>query len=184
MTVPAPAVFLDRDGTLNEDRGYIWLRSQFAWLPGVPRTLAALKEAGYRLVIVTNQAGIAKGLYSSDDVRRLHRDIQKDLARWNVQADGFYFCPHHPDFTGPCRCRKPAPGMILEAQKDLNLDLERSYLIGDKISDIECGLAAGVRTFMVMTGYGRSEEHLAPPEVRRAADLAEAGELILKNRSR
>jgi D-glycero-D-manno-heptose 1,7-bisphosphate phosphatase len=172
----APAVFLDRDGTLNEDRGYVWRWADFSWLPGTFEALGRLRAAGFKLVVVTNQAGVAKGLYRAEDVAALHDRAAQDLSSRGLGVDGFYFCPHHPDYggQGPCACRKPAPGLLLKAAQDLGLDLARSFLVGDKISDLKAGLAAGARAILVRSGYGRASEPLAPPEVQVFDDLLAA----------
>ena len=176
-----PAVFLDRDGTLNRDKGYVHLWADWEWLPGAPEALARLKEAGYQLVVVTNQAGVAKGLYQEEAVRELHRLVNQDLAgRGLPTLDAFYHCPHHPDYSGPCSCRKPAPGLIRLAASERGLDLTRSFLIGDKLSDTEAGRAAGCRSLLVRTGHGRAEAAGAPPDLPVAEDLAEATRLILE----
>ena len=174
-----PAVFLDRDGTLNRDKGYVHLWADWEWLPGAPEALARLKEAGYKLVVVTNQAGVAKGLYREEAVRELHRLVNQDLAGRGLPAlDAFYHCPHHPDYSGPCSCRKPAPGLLRLAAAELGLDPARSFIIGDKLSDTAAGLAAGCRPLLVRTGHGRAEAAGAPPDLTVAEDLAEAARLI------
>ncbi|MDR1084550.1 MAG: HAD family hydrolase [Deltaproteobacteria bacterium] len=181
---PFPAVFLDRDGTLNADIGYLWQWTDWRWLPGIPESLVRLKEAGLKLIVVSNQAGIAKGLYSPADVTELHRQANQDLlTKWNLTLDGLYFCPHHPDYE-KCDCRKPAPGLILRAASEHNIDLKISYLAGDKLSDVQAGLAAGLKPYLVRTGHGLLEEPLCPPEITIARDLNEVADLILANFSR
>ncbi|MDR2724936.1 MAG: HAD family hydrolase [Candidatus Adiutrix sp.] len=175
-----PAVFLDRDGTLNQDKGYVHLWADWEWLPGAPEALAKLKGAGFRLVVVTNQAGVAKGLYTENAVRELHLLANRDLAgRVPAALDAFYYCPHHPHYTGPCSCRKPAPGLIERAAAEHGLDPARSFMVGDKLSDAAAGLAAGCRSILVLTGHGRAEAAAAPPDLPVAGDLAGAVRLIL-----
>jgi D-glycero-D-manno-heptose 1,7-bisphosphate phosphatase len=177
-----PAVFLDRDGTLNRDKGYVHRWADWEWLPGSPEALAYLKEAGFKLVVITNQSGVVKGYYSEEDVRELHRRVNLDLAGRGPTAavlDAFYFCPHHPNYSGPCSCRKPAPGLIRRAAAEHNLDLSRSFMVGDKLIDAAAGEKAGCRPNLVLTGYGRAEANLAPPGLTVAADLAAAVRLIL-----
>ena len=143
------AAFIDRDGVLNQDHGYVFRREDFHWLPGAIEALARLQRAGYALVVVTNQSGIARGLYTQGDMEALHRTISKELQDQGVQLAGIYACPHHPQAVRPelrmdCACRKPMPGMILQAADQLGLDLGASCLFGDKVSDIQAGRRAGV----------------------------------------
>ena len=150
-----PAVFLDRDGVINVDRGYVSRWSEFEFLPGAVSGLAALQELGYRLVIVTNQSGIGRGYYSEGDFALLSTQLIDHLKDAGVSLTAIYHCPHHPtEAVGAlrtvCDCRKPAPGMILRAARELNLALPDSVLVGDKSSDILAGRAAGVgRLFRV-----------------------------------
>lgn len=137
------AVFLDRDGTLNKDTGYLCNYKDWRWLTGVREGLSALSQAGYLLVIVSNQSGIARGFYREEDWWRVSERINQDLASYGIRIDAFYFCPHHPDFTGECECRKPRPGMIFRSARELDIDLNQSWLIGDKDTDIQAALAAG-----------------------------------------
>ncbi|MDR3155039.1 MAG: HAD family hydrolase [Deltaproteobacteria bacterium] len=174
-----PAVFLDRDGTLNLDRGYAWRWEDFEWLPGAVEALRLLQGQGLFVAVVTNQAGVARGLYRAEDVAALHRRVAADLERRGLAPPPFYHCPHHPDFTGPCGCRKPAPGMLLQAAADHGLDLSRSFMVGDKLSDLGAGLAAGCVSILVRTGYGAGIAAL-PPTALEAPDVLEASRLILK----
>lgn len=149
MTGPRRAAFIDRDGVLNVDHGYVYRAEDFEWLPGAVQALQRLQAAGYALVIVTNQSGVARGMYTEADVARLHDFVEDDLRRQGVQLTGIYACPHHPQaaleaFRQECDCRKPRPGLILRAVVEHGLDPGRSCLFGDKASDIEAGRAAGV----------------------------------------
>jgi D-glycero-D-manno-heptose 1,7-bisphosphate phosphatase len=153
MTV---AAFLDRDGVINFDHGYVSCWDQFEFIPGVPEALHGLAQAGYQLVIVSNQSGIGRGFYTEADLRKLNRQINDYLkTAFDIQMAGFYHCPHHPteaqgEFLVQCECRKPAPGMILQASLDLGIDVSASLLVGDKDSDIQAGRRAGVgRLFRV-----------------------------------
>lgn len=153
MTV---AAFLDRDGVINFDHGYVSCWDQFEFMPGVPEALHGLAQAGYQLVIVSNQSGIGRGFYTEADLRKLNRQINDYLkTAFDIQMAGFYHCPHHPteaqgEFLVQCECRKPAPGMILQASLDLGIDVSASLLVGDKDSDIQAGRRAGVgRLFRV-----------------------------------
>lgn len=169
-----PAVFLDRDGTLMREVNYCSDPKQVEIFPGVPEGLLQLKEAGYKLLVISNQAGIGRGYFSEAQ----YRLVETELARQVQPAvfDAVYFCPDHPE-RATAR-RKPGIGMILEAQRDHNLDLGRSFFIGDKAIDIECGHNAGLRTILVRTGYGAKESHARPDWI--AEDFAEAVKIILK----
>lgn len=150
------AAFLDRDGVINVDHGYVSSWDQFEFLPGVPAALWQLQSAGYVLVVVSNQSGIGRGLYTEDDLAALNRRIHRYLLDdHGVEIARFYHCPHHPteallEWRQQCHCRKPAPGMIEQACADLHIDPSRSLMVGDKASDMEAGRAAGVgRLFRV-----------------------------------
>lgn len=180
-----PAVFLDRDGTINVEIGYLGDPERMVLLPGAAEAIARLNSAGFTTVIVTNQAGIARGYFNEQAMHAIHQRMARELARVGATIDAFLFCPHHPDFTGPCACRKPEPGMLLRAAAELGLDLRRSWLVGDTANDIRAGAAAGCRTILVRTGYGAEQEcssmywpdGLRPDYV--ADDLAAAADLIL-----
>ena len=151
------AVFLDRDGVINVDHGYVSTWERFEFLPGVPDALRALQDAGYLLIVVSNQSGIGRGYYCEADVESLNQAIAQHLGSTvGVTLSEFYHCPHHPteaegEFRRQCDCRKPAPGMIRQAVLDHGIDLKTSLLVGDKDSDIEAGRAAGVtRLFKVV----------------------------------
>jgi|GEM_PF-332084 len=148
------AVFIDRDGTLNPDPGYISHPDSFHLFPGVGKALAKLKEAGYLLVLITNQSGIARRLYNKKDLYSIHEKMTRELMHEGVKLDRIYFCPHHPDFPSEngvtkCHCRKPAPGMFLNAIKDLNINPKISYAVGDKKSDTAAARQAGVVPIMI-----------------------------------
>ncbi len=149
------AVFLDRDGTINRDPGHLYRKEDFEFLPNAAEAIAEIKKKGFLAIVITNQAGIAKGLYSPDDVHALHRHIDAELsASSNIIADGYYYCPHHPravidEYRAECSCRKPQPGLILRAVSDfaeigINIDLENSFMVGNKRSDILAGINAGI----------------------------------------
>ena len=147
------AIFLDRDGVINEDTGYVSQIDDFHFLPGVIDALQLLKKKGYLLVVVTNQSGIARGYFSEDEFMNLTEWMDWSLADRNVDLDGIYFCPHHPDHGAPCDCRKPEPGMLLLAQQELGIDMSCSYMVGDKPSDLKAAVNAGVgHKIMVRTG--------------------------------
>lgn len=164
MTAPTQpirrAVFLDRDGTLNVEKKYLFRVEDWEWIPGAIEALRQLTELGYHLVVVTNQAGIARGYYTAADVEQLHRFVADDLASHGLAVAAFYHCPHHPDFGGggKCGCRKPGAGMLLAAAANLDIDLSRSWMVGDKLIDVQAGRKAGTRAILVRTGYGNGEE--------------------------
>ena len=153
------AVFLDRDGTLNEDPGFISRPDELILFPGVVEAVRSLQESGYLVVVVTNQSGIARGYFTEGDLKAVHRKLRDEIVAGGGSLDGIYHCPHHPIagegvLTRSCSCRKPAPGMIYEASKDLKIDLKRSFMVGDKLEDLEAGRCAGCRTVLVRTGLG------------------------------
>lgn len=176
------AVFLDRDGTLNVEKNYLFRPEEFEFIPGAAQAVKRLKEAGFLVVVVTNQSGVARGYYGEADVERLHHHVQQLLAAFDTRIDAFYFCPHHPAggvdrYRIDCDCRKGRPGMLLQAARDLRIDLARSYMIGDKAADIEAGEAAGCTPILVRTGHGAEMEgHCS----LQAADLPEAVDLLLQ----
>jgi D-glycero-D-manno-heptose 1,7-bisphosphate phosphatase len=162
--VTQPAAFLDRDGVINVDHGYVVRREEFEWVPGVREAAARLHEAGFALVVVTNQSGIGRGLYTEADFLKLSDWMREAFAAAGAPLAGVYFCPHHPtDAVGAlqvaCDCRKPAPGMLLAAARELELDLSRSILFGDRVSDLQAALAAGVpqRILLATNGVGLPE---------------------------
>lgn len=147
-----PAVFLDRDGTINVEKNYLIDPEKFEFIPGVPQALKRLQDAGYLLVVVTNQSGVARGYFDLEQVHRLHDYVVASLQSFGVNLDAIYLCPHHPteglgELKKECNCRKGRPGMLLQAAADLNIDLQQSYMVGDKEADIKAGKAAGCQTF-------------------------------------
>lgn len=152
------AVFLDRDGTINVEKNYLWKIEDWEWIPGAPEAIRELNDTGFRVIVVSNQAGIAKGYYKAEDVIALHHFVSDALARIGARIDAYYFCPHHPDFgDAECTCRKPKPGMLLRAAADYKVDLQESWIIGDKLIDVTAGKRAGTKAAMVKTGYGAKE---------------------------
>jgi D-glycero-D-manno-heptose 1,7-bisphosphate phosphatase len=151
------AVFLDRDGTLVYPRHYPSHPEELRLYENIGPGLRRLQKAGFRLVVITNQAGIARGYFTENDLHLMHEYLSGELARLGVQLDAIYYCPHHPDGVIPelafrCQCRKPAPGMLLAAAADLNIDLARSWLVGDILDDVEAGHRAGCRSILVDLG--------------------------------
>jgi D-glycero-D-manno-heptose 1,7-bisphosphate phosphatase len=157
------AIFLDRDGTLNAEKDYVFRYEDWEWIPGVVDGLKTLAGLGFRLVVVSNQSGVARGYYTGADVKTLHARVAKDLREKGVDVAGFYFCPHGPGEG--CACRKPAPGLLVQAEKDLNIDFARSFLVGDKLIDVQAAQSVGVQPILVGTGYGLQEKGALPKEV-------------------
>jgi D-glycero-D-manno-heptose 1,7-bisphosphate phosphatase len=157
-----PAAFLDRDGTLVREVGYLADPGDLELLPGVPAALRAFHAAGYSLVVVSNQSGVGRGFFGPDRVHEAMARLRVALRAEGVELDGIYFCPHRPD--AGCSCRKPLPGLLERAAEDLRLALPQSLMIGDKVIDVRTGHAAGMAGFLVRTGYGRDEEQRLAPE--------------------
>jgi D-glycero-D-manno-heptose 1,7-bisphosphate phosphatase len=154
------AVFMDRDGTINEEVGYLSKPEQLRLYPEAVEAIGILNRAGIPVVVITNQSGIARGYFDEAFVNGLHARINEILGASGARIDRFYFCPHHPtEGIGPylktCTCRKPEPGMLLAAARELGLDLPRSYMIGDMPKDIEAAVNAGAKGILVRTGYGK-----------------------------
>ncbi len=183
-----PAVFLDRDGTLVVEKGYLCRPEEVELIPGAARALRELAGAGFLRVVVTNQSGVARGYFGPGAVAVVHEAVRRLLRAGGADVDGWYVCPHHPEFTGPCGCRKPETGLLERAARDLGIDLARSWVVGDKVSDVELARRAGCRAALVRTGYGRrAEAELAAsgrlPEIV-ADHLEEAVERILARAAR
>ena len=176
MTSARPAVFLDRDGTLNVEKHYLHRYEDWEWIPGSLDAIRSLNELGFDVIVVTNQAGVARGYYGEDDVRRLHARIDVDLAASGGRVTAYYFCPHHPDYGDrtDCLCRKPRPGMLLQAAHEHGLDLARSWMVGDRESDMEAARRCGVRPLLVATGYGEETRKSFEPDVPYFRSLADA----------
>lgn len=162
---PRPALFLDRDGVLNEDLGYVYRWEDFRWIPGARETIAAFNAAGWLVIVVTNQSGVGRGYYTEADVHELHRRMRDELKAAGAHIDAFYHAPHHPEAADEAYrhpdppLRKPNPGMLLQAMQDWPIDREASLMIGDKPSDLEAALRAGVRG--VLFGGGDLKAFLA-----------------------
>lgn len=174
-----PAVFLDRDGTIIEEVRYLADPEGVVLIQGAVEALSRMKEAGYALVLVTNQSGIARGFYGVEEYGAVARRLDELLAHHGIVLDAAHFCPHHPDFTGACSCRKPATGMHTSAADDLSLDTSRSYFVGDRIGDLLPAKELGGRGILVRTGYGAAEEPGLPEGFLVADDLLAATDLIL-----
>jgi D-glycero-D-manno-heptose 1,7-bisphosphate phosphatase len=150
------AIFLDRDGTINVDKDHLYKIEDFEFINGVPEQIGKWNKLGYLVIVVTNQAGVAKGLYTEADVQKLHEYINNELAKYEAHIDAFYFCPHHPEgkiekYRLNCNCRKPGTGMLEKAIEDFDIDVNKSYLFGDKEWDIQAGEKVGLKSILVAT---------------------------------
>ena len=168
-----PAVFLDRDGTLLEEAGYLDRLERIAFFPYAIDAVRLLNRAGFKVIVITNQSGVGRSMYSEEFVLRTHEVMTERLAAGGARVDGYYYCPHHPQssverYRLECDCRKPAPGMLRRAAADLALDLARSFTVGDKWTDVAVGAAAGAKGILVRTGYGLASEAAPPPDVAPA----------------
>lgn len=187
------AVFLDRDGTLNEEVGYLDSAGKLQMIPEAFEAVRRINESGMKAVVVTNQAGVAKGLFSEKFVRDVNDRIQGLFIEYGAQIDRFYYCPHHPSegvdpYRKICDCRKPEPGLLQQAAQDLDIDLARSYMIGDHLRDIETARRVGAKGILVTTGHG--EDQLKTSGITAAnqpdyvaKNILEAVDWILKDRT-
>jgi len=186
--MPRPAVFLDRDGTLVEEAGYLDRLERLVFFPYSIDAVRLLNRADFTVVIVTNQAGIARGIFKEAFVAEAHQHITARLSAGGARVDRFYYCPHHPEavieqYRKSCDCRKPQPGLLQQAAKDLDLALDRSFVVGDRWHDLEAGQRVGCRGVLVRTGYGRTEERSPHDRVTPTAivdNLVEAVSWILR----
>ncbi len=183
-----PAIFLDRDGTLNYDYGWIATPDKMELLPGAGEAVLAINRAGYLAVLVTNQPVIARGECTADELNAIHAKLQALLAESGAHLDGIYYCPHHPDkgFAGertelkiPCNCRKPGPGLLEEAARDLNIDVSRSWMIGDSERDLGAAAAFGIRAVLVASNQEAFKDSVVSPCAFRAPTIRAAVERVL-----
>jgi D-glycero-D-manno-heptose 1,7-bisphosphate phosphatase len=188
MTTPsAPAVFLDRDGTIIDEVGYLDRPERVVLFPYSIAAIRALNLAGFRTVMVTNQSGIARGFFDEAVVHDIHRHIAEELRAGGAYLDAYYYCPHHPDghvagYGGPCDCRKPRPGLVERATRELGVDPARSFTVGDRWLDVKLAANVGAKGILVRTGYGALEETRPPSDVTADAvvnNLVEAVGWIL-----
>jgi D-glycero-D-manno-heptose 1,7-bisphosphate phosphatase len=189
------AVFLDRDGVINEEVGYLDRLDKLKIIPSAYEAIRLINESGMKAIVISNQAGVARRLFTEDFVKKTHEHLQTALHQKEAHIDNFYYCPHHPTegiepYRRACDCRKPAPGMLLQAAQDLNIDLTKSYLVGDRFRDMEAAKKVGVKGILVQTGYGqellqddgpdKATEEGKPDYI--AADILEAVRWIFKDR--
>lgn len=179
------AVLLDRDGIINEDVGYVGNPRRFRLLPKVPEAIRLLNEAGFKVIVVSNQSGVARGLFTEDAVDRVNRRMKRELLADGAVIDAVYYCPHHPEIGEPpyrteCDCRKPKPGLLLRAAEEFRLDLTQSYVVGDEARDVEAGHSAGCRTILVSGPHCESEVTGTKCDYV-ARDLYEAARIVLSD---
>ena len=184
-----PAVFLDRDGTLLEEAGYLDRLERLVFFPFAIDAVRLLNRGGFAVVIITNQSGVGRGMYEESFVIRAHQVMEERVEAGGARIDGYYYCPHHPGaelekYRRDCDCRKPRAGMLREAAADLDLDLSRSFTVGDKWTDVEVAGGVGAKGILVRTGYGRSSELMPRSGVQPVAildDLISAAGWILRH---
>lgn len=174
------AVFLDRDGTIIRDAHFLSDLKDLEVLPGAAEALRRLGEAGFVRLVVTNQSGVARGYFGLDFVEEAHGELRRRLRAAGADVEGFYVCPHHPDHTGCCDCRKPAPGLLRRAAEEWQVDLTASWVVGDKVCDVDLARAGGCRAGLVRTGGGALAEASGVVADVVADDLAGVVEEILK----
>ncbi len=182
-------IFLDRDGTINEDVNFLSSPEQVVLIDGSAEAIREMNELGLKVIVFTNQSGIARGYFTEEDLHRVHSRLDELLARSGARIDAYYYCPHHPtegngEYKIECECRKPKDGMLRRASTEQNIDLKKSFVVGDRCIDIQAGKTAGATTILVLTGYGLQEyekcknENFEPDFV--AKNLKEAVEIIKK----
>lgn len=176
ISMKRPAVFIDRDGTISEEVGYVNHPSRFRLFPYSSEAIRILNDAGWLAILITNQAGVARGYFSEDVIHKIHDQLSDDLKNDSARLDAIYYCVHHPSVGDPpyrldCDCRKPKPGLIQQAAKDFEIDMAASWVAGDRYSDVELAHNAGLRSAFVLSGYGRGEWEYQSGEWQHRPDL-------------
>jgi histidinol-phosphate phosphatase family protein len=171
------AVFLDRDGTIARDVHYCRRPEDFEILPTVPDAIRLLNENGFKIVVITNQSGVARGYFTEEALAQIHDKMRRELARYGASVNAIYYCPHHPD--DKCECRKPKTALFHRAAEEHDINFDASYVVGDTQMDVEAGKALGCRTILVTTGPGKGEGIADPPHYI-ADSLLEAVQWIIK----
>jgi len=169
------AVFFDRDGTIAKDVNYCRRPEDFVLFPEAAKVIKKLNKCGFKVIIITNQSGIARGYFDEEVLNRIHKKMQEELARKCAYIDGVYYCPHHPDDN--CECRKPKPALVLQAARDLNIDLEQSFVVGDLQKDMELGKVAGCKTILIGGPSPTESDGVTPDAI--VASLAAVSDAIL-----
>jgi len=181
---PKFAVFLDRDGTINEERGYLCTPDEITLLPTVCEALSLLNRLHIPVIIISNQSALGRGLMTQEEFEAVNQTFKTMLQECGANYDALYYCPHTPDRIPPCTCRKPRPGLLLQAAADFHLDLSRSFMIGDKYSDLQAGFTAGCTTVLVRTGFGEKTYQMLASQSQQpdyiAANLLEAVEWVVQ----
>ena len=178
------ACFLDRDGVLIEEKNYLSSPADVTIFPETIQALRILRKNDFKIIVITNQGGVAKGYYKEESILDVHKEIDRQLAKVKLKIDKYYYCPHHPEgtvkrYSIACKCRKPSPGLILDAVKEFGIELNKSFLIGDKVSDIEAAQNAGCLAILVKTGHGR--DHISKTITKNiivAENILEAVKLL------
>lgn len=170
------AIFIDRDGTISEEVGYVNHPTRYRVFPFASQAVKTINEAGWLAVLVTNQAGVARGYFKEDLIQLIHAQLSQELVRGDARLDAIYYCPHHPmvgdaPYRFDCDCRKPKPGLITRAAAELDINLAESWMIGDRYSDTELARNAGVHSALVLTGYGRGEHEYQRDAWQHGPDL-------------
>ncbi len=178
-------IFLDRDGTINVEKSYLHKWEDFEFEKNAIEGLKKLKDLGYEFIVVTNQSGIGRGYYTEEDLINLNNEMTKKLKEFGINILECFYCPHHPEkgigkYKVDCNCRKPNPGMLLEGIKKYNVDIENSFMIGDKKGDLEAGKKAGLKSILVLTGYGKKIEEEVKGNYLIAKDLLEVVTILKK----
>lgn len=176
-------VFLDRDGTINIEKSYLHKWEDFEFEKNAIEGLKKLKNLGYEFIVVTNQSGIGRGYYTEEDLISLNNQMVKKLKEYDIEILECFYCPHHPEkgiekYKVQCNCRKPNPGMLLEGIKKYNVDINNSYMIGDKKGDLEAGKKAGLKSILVLTGYGKNTVKDIQDNYLIANDLLDVANLL------
>ncbi len=165
------ALFLDRDGVVNVEKDYLYKIDDFEFIDGIFELCKYYQNLGYKIFVVTNQSGIARDYYNKDDFEKLSAWLLNEFDKNGINIQKIYFCPHHPDINGSCKCRKPKPGMLLEAAKEFNIDLSQSIIIGDKERDIEAGINAGLSETYLFDEFDNIQKSIATRKVKRLEDI-------------
>jgi D-glycero-D-manno-heptose 1,7-bisphosphate phosphatase len=191
------AVFLDRDGTINEEAGYLDNLDKLKMIPNAYEAIKLINKSGMKAVVISNQAGVAKGFFTEEFVNTVNETLQADLKKKGSKIDKFYYCPHHPTegngiYLQNCNCRKPETGMLIKAEQELNIDLNQSYFVGDRFRDMETARKAGMKGVLVKTGYGEDLLQDDGPDKATpaskpdyiATDILDAVQWILRDRKK